>query len=314
MSIAPTSFLEIEVAESDFDLLNRFRERGDQEAFTEIVRRYATAVFATCMRILGDRARADDVSQETFFKLSQRPDAVKQSLGGWLHTAATRLSIDAVRSDASRAQREATYEPRPSSSETLQWQDVSPHVDEALAELPEEYRALLVRHFLQGKSQCSLANELSTSPATISRRIKTGVDMLRTQLKRRGVTVGALVLLSMLRDHTFAAAPLEMYRELGKIAMLAGKTTTPAPPPPWYADGVSAFFGKVLSKCGVWWVTCIASLAIAYGALTMLAFPQKNAAATAPATTNTVAPRREPDMEYYRDQRQQALRKAGLTP
>ena len=286
MSIAPsTSLMEIEVAESDMGLLRRFRERGDQEAFAEIVRRYAAAVFSTCMRILGDRARADDVSQETFFRLSQKPDSVKQSLGGWLHTAATRLSIDAVRSESSRAHREATYE-RPPASEAASWQDVSPHVDEALAELPDEYRNLLVRHFLQGKSQCSLAAELSTSPATISRRIKTGVDMLRGQLKKRGVIVAVALLVGFLRDNSLAAAPLEMYRELGKITMLAGKTTTPAPPPPWYAEGVGAFVEKVLSKCGVWWVTCVASLAIAYAALTYFAFPPRNnvPAAPSPAT------------------------------
>ena len=96
------------VTDTDLLLLERFRDDGDQDAFAEIVRRYASAVFTTCVRILGDKARADDVSQETFFRLSQKPDAVKQSLGGWLHTAATRLSIDAVRSDASRAHREAT--------------------------------------------------------------------------------------------------------------------------------------------------------------------------------------------------------------
>src|SRR5437763_14078675 len=103
----------INPAELDLMLLERFREGGDQEAFAEIVRRYAGAVFSTCVRILGDKARADDASQETFYRLSQKPDSVKQSLGGWLHTAATRLSIDAVRSEASRAVRDAHYERQP---------------------------------------------------------------------------------------------------------------------------------------------------------------------------------------------------------
>src|SRR3954468_11834972 len=127
------------VTDTDLLLLERFRDDGDQEAFAEIVRRYAGAVFSTCVRILGDKARADDVSQETFFRLSQKPDSVKQSLGGWLHTAATRLAIDAVRSESSRAHREANYE-RKESGDSLKWAEVSPHVDEALAELPDETR------------------------------------------------------------------------------------------------------------------------------------------------------------------------------
>src|SRR5258706_4222543 len=97
-------------ADLDLILLDRFREDGDQEAFAEIVRRYASAVFSTCMRILGDKARADDVSQETFFRLSQKPEAVKQSVGGWLHTAATRLALDAGRTVGRRGERGGAYE------------------------------------------------------------------------------------------------------------------------------------------------------------------------------------------------------------
>src|SRR3954453_16764748 len=101
------------VTDSDLLLLERFRDDGDQEAFAEIVRRYASAVFTTCVRILGDKARADDVSQETLFRLSQQPGAVKRSLGGRLHTGLIGLGIVAVPSDATRAHREAPYDRQP---------------------------------------------------------------------------------------------------------------------------------------------------------------------------------------------------------
>src|SRR3954467_13365262 len=194
MSLAtPLEIPLVDSAETDLALLIRYRDDGDQDAFAHIVRRYASAVFSTAVRILGDRARADDVAQETFFRLSQKPEMVKQSLGGWLHTAATRLAIDAVRSESSRAHREANYERKPA-SDTLKWAEVSPHVDEALAELPDETRALLVRHFLQNTSQCVLAAELRTSPATVSRKIKAGVELLRKRLLKKGVCVAAAVL------------------------------------------------------------------------------------------------------------------------
>ena len=47
-----------------------------------------------CRRILNDRARAEEVSQETFYRLMTRPQSVSQSLGGWLHRAATRLAVN----------------------------------------------------------------------------------------------------------------------------------------------------------------------------------------------------------------------------
>ncbi|MDB5171425.1 MAG: hypothetical protein JWN51_198, partial [Phycisphaerales bacterium] len=75
-------------ADTDLVLLRRFTEKGDQAAFSEIVGRYAGMVFAVCRRILNDRARAEEVSQETFYRLMTRPQSVSQSLGGWLHRAA----------------------------------------------------------------------------------------------------------------------------------------------------------------------------------------------------------------------------------
>jgi RNA polymerase sigma-70 factor (ECF subfamily) len=284
------------VTDSDLLLLERFRDEGDQDAFAEIVRRYASAVFTTCIRILGDRARADDVSQETFFRLSQKPDAVKQSLGGWLHTAATRLAIDAVRSDSSRAHREATYERQPA-SESMQWADVSPHVDEALAELPDETRMLLVRHFLQNVSQCQLAGELRTSPATVSRKIKAGVETLRKQLSKKGVCIAAALLVTMMREYGAQACPTQLVRELGKITMLSGGKPAGAVP-----DGGFAF------SCGFWWVSAIAALALVWAALCMML----------PTWPTTPPPRPQPaeerriEPEQLRQARLDTFKQAGI--
>jgi len=282
-------------AELDLMLLERFREDGDQEAFAEIVRRYAAAVFSTCMRILGDKAQADDVSQETFFRLSQKPESVKQSLGGWLHTAATRLAIDAVRSEASRAQREAKYEPKPP-SESMQWAEISPHVDQALAELPDETRALLVRHFLQNVSQCMLASEMRTSPATVSRKIKSGVDLLRAHLSKKGVCVAAAVLVTLMREHGAHAAPAQLMHELGKITMLSGGKPAGVVTP-------AAFTG------GAWWVTAIGVLAVTFGALFYAVTP-KPPVVSRPAPS--IVEERRVDADQFRDERAEQLRQAGL--
>jgi len=246
------------------------------------------------MRILGDKARADDASQETFFRLSQKPESVKQSLGGWLHTTATRLSIDAVRSESSRAQREANYEPK-AASESMQWSEISPHVDEALAELPDETRALLVRHFLQNVSQCMLAGELRTSPATVSRKIKAGVELLRVHLKRKGVCVAAAILVTLMREHGASAAPATLMQELGKITMLSGGkpagVLTPAP-----------------FACGAWWVTAIGGLALTFAGLFY-------AATYRPPVVSKPAPSvedRRVDGDQMREERLAKLREAGL--
>lgn len=216
--------------DNDFALLNRFSTSGDEEAFAEIVKRYAGVVYATSFRVVHDRGRAEDVAQEVFFRLLRRPQAVSQSLGGWLHQCATRLALDEMRSETARKRREANrrIETNEAGQSASTWQEISPHVDEALSTLPAEARELLVSHFLQGKSQSAIAVETRTSPATISRRMRDAVADLRAELRRRGVVVAPALLVGLCRMNAPAQAasvPFTLTTELGKMA-LVGKAAS----------------------------------------------------------------------------------------
>jgi RNA polymerase sigma-70 factor (ECF subfamily) len=214
-------------ATDDIALLRRYAERGDQAAFSEIIRRYAGVVFAACHRVLGDASRAEDVSQETFFRLMRRPEAVSQSLGAWLHTAATNLAVDAIRSEAARRRREHEYaadsleERLEAEAEVSSWAELSPHVDEAMAELPEDDRALLVAHFLRGIPQNELAAEAKTSAATMCRRIRAAVEALQRKLRNRGLGVAPLALAGFMHDHALTGVPASLGQELAKMSLLS---------------------------------------------------------------------------------------------
>ena len=189
----------------------------------KIVWLYADMVFGVCDRILRDAAAAQDATQETFLRLLRKPTAVHRSLGGWLHQTATRIANDAVRSDASRREREAEYAAaRP--TQVSEWESLSPLIVEVLYTLPEDQRTLLVSHFLLGKSQRELMAEWEkrVSPATMSRRIKEALEALRTGLGKKGVVIGGVILLSLLEDRPAQAAPPRLTRELGKMAMVSG--------------------------------------------------------------------------------------------
>ena len=226
------------IPETDFSLLRRFAEEGDEEAFSEIVRRYAGVVFSACHRVLRDKGWAEDVAQETFFRLVKGPDRVSHSLGGWLHRAATRLAVDTLRSERARHRREQTYESPAAEQDNdpagagaagafggSAWQEVSPAIDEALDEMDDDSRELLVRHFLQGTAQADLAEEHAVSAATMSRRVKHAVNELRQRLMKRGVTIAPSVLLLMCARHAAEAAPVALMGELGKMAMVSGAAT-----------------------------------------------------------------------------------------
>lgn len=210
--------------EADLDLLKRYATGGDPDVFGEIVRRYTALVYYTCLRVLHDKALAEDVTQDTFYRLMCKPGSVNRSVGAWLHRTATHRSLDVLRSDTARAKRERVYarDYYHGRANPPSWSVLSPQIDEALARLSEPTRSLLIEHFLAGKTQRQLAQETNTSTATVSRRIKQGLKDLRQHLKQTGLAVGGAALTSMLTSQTTLAAPPQVGAELGKMAMVSG--------------------------------------------------------------------------------------------
>ena len=245
----------MDAVETDLSLLGRFAQTRDPSAFAEIVRRYAGVVYATCHRVVRNQAVAEEVSQETFFRLMKQPESVSQSVGAWLHRAATNLAVDAIRSDSARRRREQDYAEESArqhqidegtAREATSWAEISPFVDEALAELPSDERTLLVEHFLRGRPQNELAAEAKTSAATMSRRIRSAVEALQQKLRRRGLAVAPLPLMGFMHDHAMQAAPASLTGELGKMALashssgIIGAPAQPNPPIFWTGAGIVA--------------------------------------------------------------------------
>jgi len=127
-----------------------------------------------------------------------------------------------LRQDQARRRRE--MESRTVSAEPKsRWEEISPYVDEALVELPEDARRLLIAHFLEGKTQSVLAAELGAAQSTVSRRLEAGTDSLRGALERKGVWLGVGVLPTLLSQAVVEPVSGSLLQELGKMAMLIGK-------------------------------------------------------------------------------------------
>src|SRR6266542_6909275 len=68
----------------------------DPNQFAEFMRAYQNMVFSTAVRLVGNEAQAEDISQEVFLKAYERYDSLQASptAGGWLKTVATNLSLN----------------------------------------------------------------------------------------------------------------------------------------------------------------------------------------------------------------------------
>ncbi len=207
-------------AVSESALLHRLSANGDHEAFAEIVRRHAGMVYAVCARMLRDKADAADVTQETFFHLLRQAREVSGSLAGWLHTVATRKSVDLIRKAGTRRRTEQAYAAAQAYKPEATWQQISGHVDQALQELDDELRAVLVEHFFEGRTTSEIADDHNLSQSTVSRRINHALGLLLTSLKKCGLLGATAALGTLLAESTSQAVPVGVVRELSKMALV----------------------------------------------------------------------------------------------
>ena len=219
----------------DATLLRSYAAGGDAAAFAELVRRYADLVYATARRVTGSSAVAEDVAQDCFLALAMHSAKVRGSVAAWLHRTTLNRSLEMLRSERARAQREAAvaaaaaaiaaetrHGATAAASESAQ---LIAHVDEAIAALPEELRVAVTEHFLCGRSQVELAAAMGVNQSTISRRIDAGLKRLRERLSQRGITGAAILAFPLLfgdllkGDAAAAGAPGTVRVALTKIGL-----------------------------------------------------------------------------------------------
>ncbi len=214
------------MGEMDRQLLEEFSQCGNELAFARLVNRYSALVYSASYRVLNNHAQAEEICQETFFKLLNHSRQITTSLSGWLYQTAVRLSIDMIRSDQARNSRERNYahDQFKAAQQVTSWKELESHLDEALDQLPDDQRDLLVEHFLQGISQRQIAAKHGWSTATTNRYIKHAIEKLREQLNEKRLSVAALP--AILGSYSHMVVPPELSMKLGKMALASGYAQT----------------------------------------------------------------------------------------
>lgn len=187
--------------DEDAKLFDEFR-KGDHHAFEALLQRYERSVVSFIFRQVGDRARAQELGQETFLRVIRNADTwtPKARFRTWLFTIARNLCIDEARRARHRhsdSLDEAVYEEDSATTAVDRVQDLealSPaqapvraefrdKVLALIAALPDEQREVFcLRHF-DGMRFTEIAKVQDISENTVKSRMRYALSSLRDALR-----------------------------------------------------------------------------------------------------------------------------------
>lgn len=163
-------------------------------ALSEVYRRHSGPVFGLALRLVRDRTLAEDVTQEVFLRLWNRPgayDPERGSLRSFLLSHAHGRSIDLIRSEGARRTRE-DREARlvPTGGQTLEEEvmdmAMAEKIREALLSLSDNERNAIELAYFGGYTYREVAEYLGQPEGTVKSRIRSGLKRLHGSLAGAG--------------------------------------------------------------------------------------------------------------------------------
>ncbi|HYV60253.1 MAG TPA: sigma-70 family RNA polymerase sigma factor [Acidimicrobiia bacterium] len=169
---------------------------GDEGALNEIYDQFSSFVYGLALRVIGDARAAEDVSQDVFVTVWERPGAFdpdRGSLRTWLGTLAHRRAVDHVRREEARRRRAIKEGARPQTTPDVEEMAMAlvtaERVRSALATLPDEQQRAIKLAYFGGKTYRQVAEVLGIPEGTAKSRLRLGLrriaDVLETETVAR---------------------------------------------------------------------------------------------------------------------------------
>ncbi|MDE3162889.1 MAG: sigma-70 family RNA polymerase sigma factor [Acidobacteriota bacterium] len=174
------------ISMTDEALLDRVRLR-DQDSMSEIFDRYAKLVYSVAFRVLKDAESAEDVMQEIFFRLWEKPGTFSSGRGSfpaWLAVVGRNRAVDMLRRRKPTDPVDEVALAMPSDfAMEAERHIVLQRVREHLDTLPRDHRQSLELAFFEGLSHSEIAAQTGIPLGTIKTRIRSALISLREALQ-----------------------------------------------------------------------------------------------------------------------------------
>ncbi len=168
--------------------MERIQAAQDQSAFAELFAHFAPRVKAFLMKSGANDALAEEIAQEVMATLWHKAhmfDASRASVATWIFTIARNRKIDAFRKQRRPEPEDLTWGPEaePDQEDVLALQQETDKLAQALTELPQKQRDLIMRAYYGDLSHSEIADETGLPLGTIKSRIRLALERLRHAMK-----------------------------------------------------------------------------------------------------------------------------------
>ena len=183
---------------SDEVLIKKF-QAGDISAYNQIVYRYKDRLLNFIYRFLNDLDRSEDLVQDTLLKLYTHKDSYQEiaKFSTWLYTIAANLARTELRklkrrktfsvTELSREDREFIISSSDGDpSDDLLSQNFEKNVQQALLELPVDFKTIIILRDIQELSYDEISKIVELPLGTVKSRINRGRVKLQQLLKKKG--------------------------------------------------------------------------------------------------------------------------------
>ena len=211
----------------DMDLVREYATRQSEPAFETLVSRHVNLVHSAALRQVRDPHLAEEITQIVFILLARKAAALspKVILPGWLYRTTRYVSAAALKNNRRRERREQEAHMQATIQEPQSdpiWKQLSPLLDEAMAQLQDKDRDAIVLRYFQNKSLRDVGAVLGVDEYAAQKRVARATEKLRGIFAKHGAVTTTAIIAGAISINSVQAAPATLAKTAAAAALAKG--------------------------------------------------------------------------------------------